>query len=764
MDKGDFQFHMEANVKNFIFIICMAFLLTACGGSSSDSKTSTTNTADNNETATKIGVFIDAPVKGLSYASSPSGKKGITNEKGEFEYIDGDIVSFNMGSIELGKATPDKSNRVKVTQLDQALLVAQLLQVLDNDVNEDRIDVSDIVIPGAVKEVIVDKLKDENGDATTTDIITEDQLVSIKKVNPKKLTLQQRDKVVTKEKALAHVKRQTGKSGLRFSISELTNQLFFSTNLLTQYTGGILAFPSGMSNPVNRIEVYEGQADPLLQSWTVDNQGNLILELEINISDQGQTVNITCTLSKIAEEYNAIDVYLSCPVLLSTEVNKSIFVLNKPQPFSANDISGKSFNLTTLSGEKINLTFRNDGSLNCNDDKSPCNYKDHPSYKNTIWIEGGGDNGEKNKLMILAQGTLAKGKFVIIHYKDDGNTLDSVEVMNVSGDTLKQVFKSAENNESGDHNNNTDDNFDSSDNPNAGTENPTYIPFTQEMLSDKTFYYVSNEDDDEGTIFFGANKKGQVWLSLSYSNTLPDVTFDYLIDNEGYIIISNTKGKGVVSGDTPAIIGLLSKTNNAFTTCWGSDSVSDISDYCKDDDIDVWYKTKEDAEAALKQHKNNDRDEDTDDNSDSIDNPNAGTQNPTYTPFTQEMISGKTFYALATYFDPKNIPIYLTTTIQFDPLNGKNTAPGRSQYIYDENLSDIDTTFEYGFLDGFLIFSNRVQSGSEPETITHKLLDKTDQFLKVCSTFTEIRKEDNDGCTIELWYYNKKDAEEASKE
>ncbi|MDB2360450.1 hypothetical protein N9V77_01385 [Porticoccaceae bacterium] len=60
------------------------------------------NTANNSEDNTKVGVFIDAPVKGLAYISAPSGKKGTTNEKGEFEYIDGDMVSFNMGAIELG--------------------------------------------------------------------------------------------------------------------------------------------------------------------------------------------------------------------------------------------------------------------------------------------------------------------------------------------------------------------------------------------------------------------------------------------------------------------------------------------------------------------------------------------------------------------------------------------------------------------------------------------------------------------------------------
>ena len=168
-------------MKNVILIVCISTLLAACGGDSSTPKGTTPATPSNSDDNTKVGVFIDAPVQGLAYTSVPSGKKGNTNEKGEFEYIDGDTVSFNMGSIELGSATPDKTNKVKVTQLDQALLIAQLLQVLDNDVSEDRIDVSDVVIPETVKKAIVDRLKDKDGEANSEDIITEEQLVSIKK-------------------------------------------------------------------------------------------------------------------------------------------------------------------------------------------------------------------------------------------------------------------------------------------------------------------------------------------------------------------------------------------------------------------------------------------------------------------------------------------------------------------------------------------------------------------------------------------------------
>jgi uncharacterized lipoprotein YajG len=65
-------------VKNIIFIIYTALFLAACGGSSS-STTNTPNNSDNSESVSKIGVFIDAPVKGLVYVSTLSNIKILRN-------------------------------------------------------------------------------------------------------------------------------------------------------------------------------------------------------------------------------------------------------------------------------------------------------------------------------------------------------------------------------------------------------------------------------------------------------------------------------------------------------------------------------------------------------------------------------------------------------------------------------------------------------------------------------------------------------------
>lgn len=783
-------------MKNIIFIIYTTLVLAACGGSSS-STTSTPNNSDNSEAVTEIGVFIDAPVKGLVYVSSPSGKEGVTNEKGEFEYIDGDTVSFNMGSIELGSATPDNTNKVKVTQLEQALLVAQLLQVLDTDADENKIDISDIVIPEAVKKAIIDKLADKDGDASTSDVITSDQLVSIKEANPEKLTLQQRAGVIPKDKVLEHVKQQIGEPGLRFSASELANQLLFDASLLLKYTGAVSILPSETSSPAKWIMVDDGTATLTQQSWNVDDQGNMILSFQLYFGNQGHTINITCTLSKIAEGDYSIDVSASCPVDASEEIDISLGTLLKARPFSANDLSGKSFNFTSLSGNKETLTFRNDGTLNCNGENSSCPYKDHPSYKNTVWVEGG-DRGEKDTFIILAQGKLAKGRLLLMHYKDDGNTLDSVEVIKVSENTLKQVYRvdSLEGSSANDiisdndqpttdenefssampegftappkdaavtdalvdyYNPSTGETWQSStggyglapgwiigtkedyernkeyyDNFLAEDGNVTYIPFTQEKLSEKRYYALGVEDDEGITIFFGGDNKGQVWLNLTESTSSPDMTFDYIIDSAGYVIFSNVLEKGVRSNYKPAI-ALLGEIKNTLVVCWDNFSVNNIKDLCEDDAKMVLYKTKEAAEAEVRAHGGPD------------------TQTSQHIPFTTDMIKGKTLYS---FTPPDNDYDQISKeTIQFD------NSTGKFQFGYHDNVTSPYGTFDYSIdSQGYLIFSNVVIDGSPiPVSPIHALMKKESAFLEVCVASSEKSL----ACIGEVWFYDKKDAEAA---
>ncbi len=106
-----------------------AAMFIGCGGGSSSDSSSTTDT--------QRGVFVDALVKGLNYETT-SGIKGVTNSKGEYQYKQGDYVTFSVGKVDLGKT---KAAHI-VTPLDvsdnnwtKAANIAYVLQSLDTDGN-----------------------------------------------------------------------------------------------------------------------------------------------------------------------------------------------------------------------------------------------------------------------------------------------------------------------------------------------------------------------------------------------------------------------------------------------------------------------------------------------------------------------------------------------------------------------------------------------------------------------------------------------------
>ncbi|MGE0086572.1 MAG: hypothetical protein AB7S75_19360 [Desulfococcaceae bacterium] len=86
----------KGSVKKIVRLItvCLfiAVLFTGCGG-------------DGDSEPVSQGRFVDSPVAGLAY-NTPS-REGITDSDGKFSYLDGEIISFSIGDIYLGR-TPAK--------------------------------------------------------------------------------------------------------------------------------------------------------------------------------------------------------------------------------------------------------------------------------------------------------------------------------------------------------------------------------------------------------------------------------------------------------------------------------------------------------------------------------------------------------------------------------------------------------------------------------------------------------------------------------
>ncbi len=108
-------------------------LFTACGGGGGSSESGDVTSA------TKIGYFIDAPVKNLHYETRT--QNGVTDAQGRFKYKEGEEVTLKIGKVVLGRAKPDVTRNKLTPKLlaknDTALeaKILRLLQSADSDNN-----------------------------------------------------------------------------------------------------------------------------------------------------------------------------------------------------------------------------------------------------------------------------------------------------------------------------------------------------------------------------------------------------------------------------------------------------------------------------------------------------------------------------------------------------------------------------------------------------------------------------------------------------
>lgn len=97
--------------------------------------------SDNSDLQVKTGVFLDSAVEGLYYETST--QSGFTNQLGEFNYLEGEIISFYLGDFELGSAKADQIlSPISIADTPKANIytpevqyMAALLQTLDLDGN-----------------------------------------------------------------------------------------------------------------------------------------------------------------------------------------------------------------------------------------------------------------------------------------------------------------------------------------------------------------------------------------------------------------------------------------------------------------------------------------------------------------------------------------------------------------------------------------------------------------------------------------------------
>ncbi|MDN3680460.1 hypothetical protein QWZ04_08985 [Vibrio tapetis subsp. quintayensis] len=110
--------------------LAIVAVLSGCGGGGGGNA-ATDNSGSPSQT--QVGRFTDSAVGGVSYKTAT--QSGLTNAKGEFNFIAGEMVTFSIGNIELGSAKA--SEDVTPMDLPAPILISQLLQSLDADGDPD---------------------------------------------------------------------------------------------------------------------------------------------------------------------------------------------------------------------------------------------------------------------------------------------------------------------------------------------------------------------------------------------------------------------------------------------------------------------------------------------------------------------------------------------------------------------------------------------------------------------------------------------------
>ncbi len=119
--------------------LCLAALLSACGGGSSSSDPRTIETNPPGPSIVSKGVFVDSPVSGLGYVTNT--QSGITTANGEFSYVTGENITFSIGRIQFptifANATITPLDVARTTDINNQMVsnILVLLQSLDVDGN-----------------------------------------------------------------------------------------------------------------------------------------------------------------------------------------------------------------------------------------------------------------------------------------------------------------------------------------------------------------------------------------------------------------------------------------------------------------------------------------------------------------------------------------------------------------------------------------------------------------------------------------------------
>ncbi len=416
-----------AALASTTLLVSSLALLSACGGGSSGTAaTDTSSTADNTsttgdtnatpvtpttpDTSVKTGVFIDAPVKGLTYKTAT--QSGETNDKGEFKYITGETVTFSLDGVALGSGKAQA--KLPVTLISTEGYVAQFLQTMDTDANPDLIDVSKIKLSTAVKTDLA-ALIAKSGDCSKIKCLdTILDTATLTKIQTDSQAALVNQKVVASEVAGAHVLKAVGSTP--WQTSEISG-------MVTAEDGGLTTFNADgtftIMNDFANEDVFHS-----VGTWQLSG-GQLL----VSLTEDGKSKQYK--LHKISQDGDTSDVFAESTT--NATEDGDLFEFHKAQPLTLAALNGKhlSFDMTGTSCTAMTMSFS--GATATLRDKCGGKYSEVVGTAENV---AGTTNlikfsvGTKYMLLALTSGDLTKGRMVRANVS--GSTLGSLDANNVT--------------------------------------------------------------------------------------------------------------------------------------------------------------------------------------------------------------------------------------------------------------------------------------------------------------------------------------------
>lgn len=129
-------------MRHILLVSSVSVILSACGGGGSGGGSSP---GDSQNTGTKVtGQLIDSPIQGILYSTAPNPTVNtnlpMTGANGDFDYVEGETVSFYLGALKIGEALGDQFITLDDLLPSENTItnVARLLLTLDEDRNPDN--------------------------------------------------------------------------------------------------------------------------------------------------------------------------------------------------------------------------------------------------------------------------------------------------------------------------------------------------------------------------------------------------------------------------------------------------------------------------------------------------------------------------------------------------------------------------------------------------------------------------------------------------